>query len=201
MNVSIKIIVPGSFVTGRISPTKGEGLTKVKKRIPEIILQNGKRQEMAFTEALDAASDFDIVFKGANIINYSRNKATVFTGSPTGGTLGHILRRMKSDKFRLIVPVGLEKNSSTDLLQLVNKPQRKFRTIGKKIPKLRLVPGELFTEIEAIRQFADVEVTQIGSGGIAGAEGAVVLAIRGEEDEVHKALKIIKKVQGEPAFK
>lgn len=194
-------IVPGAFVTGRISPAKGKGLKNVKNRIPEIVIKNGEWKDIPFTEALDAANDFDIVFKGANIINYSQKKAAVFVGSPTGGTIGHILPRMKNNNLRLIVPVGLEKNNSADLSELANKLQQKLQNINNKVPELWVLPGDLFTEIEAIQQFANVEVTQIGSGGIAGAEGAVVLAIRGEEAEVNKALDIIKDVQGEPAFR
>ena len=196
-------IIPGAFVTGRITPEKGEGLGEVKNKISEIVLRNGKRVDVNFPEALDASNNFDIVFKGANLLNYSQRKAAVLIGSSTGGTLGQVLLRMKKDKnkIRLIIPVGLEKNSSYDLQALSEKLQFKPKNIDKKVPELWLLPGEIFTEIEAIKQFADVEVSQIGSGGIAGAEGAVSLLIRGEEAEVKKALKIIREIQGEPAFK
>jgi hypothetical protein len=194
-------IVPGAFVTGRISPEKGTGLEKVETRISEIVLRNGERLDIDFVEALDASNDLDIVLKGANLLNYSQRKAAVLIGSSTGGTLGQVLLRMKNDKIRLIIPVGLEKNSSYDLQVLSEKLQFKVKNIDKKVPELWLLPGEIFTEIEAIQQFADVEVSQIGSGGIAGAEGAVSLLIRGGEAEVNKALKIIGEIQGEPAFK
>ncbi|HKK81014.1 MAG TPA: hypothetical protein VJ909_02125 [Prolixibacteraceae bacterium] len=194
-------IVPGAFVTGRISPAKGKGLKVFRNKISEIVIENGKRKDVAFTKAMDAANNFDIVLKGANIINYSDKKAAVFVGSPTGGTIGHILPRLKNDRLRLIVPVGLEKNNSANLVDVSNKLHQQLQNINKKVPGLWLLPGDLFTEIEAIKQFADVDVFQIGAGGIAGAEGAVVLAIRGEENEVNKALKIIEEVHGEPAFK
>ena len=62
------------------------------------------------------------------------------------------------------------------------------------------MPGEIFTEIEAVQQFADVEVYPLASGGIAGAEGAVMLAVKGSPVEVEKALTAVEAVLGEPAF-
>jgi hypothetical protein len=49
-------------------------------------------------------------------------------------------------------------------------------------------------------QFADVEVYQLASGGIAGAEGAVTLAIKGMPDQVEKAMAAVVSVHGESPF-
>ena len=65
---------------------------------------------------------------------------------------------------------------------------------------LKVLPGEIFTEIEAVQQFADVEVYPLAAGGICGAEGAVSLAVKGDPVEVEKALTAVKAVQGEPGF-
>ena len=60
--------------------------------------------------------------------------------------------------------------------------------------------GTVFTEIEAILQFADVKVFPYGVGGISGREGGVSLVISGSETEVNKVLELVKTIQGERPF-
>ena len=69
-----------------------------------------------------------------------------------------------------------------------------------KIPSMFLLTGNIITEIEAIKTFAEVEVFQAGAGGIGGAEGSVRLVCRGKRCEVKKVLELVDSVQGEPAF-
>ena len=40
----------------------------------------------------------------------------------------------------------------------------------------------------------------VGSGGVAGSEGAVMLALEGEHDVVLKAFELIEDIKGEPQF-
>lgn len=69
------------------------------------------------------------------------------------------------------------------------------------VPKLHLYRnGMIFTEIEAIKQFADVKVFPYGVGGVSGREGGVSLVVAGTKDEVGKALELVKSVQGEKPF-
>ncbi len=44
-----------------------------------------------------------------------------------------------------------------------------------------MVLGKVVTEIQALALLAGVRTTHVGSGGVAGSEGAVVLSIEGEE--------------------
>ena len=43
-----------------------------------------------------------------------------------------------------------------------------------------------------------MKATHIGSGGVGGSEGAVVLSIEGEESKVEKAFELVKSIKGEP---
>jgi hypothetical protein len=45
---------------------------------------------------------------------------------------------------------------------------------------------------------AGVRAYHIGSGGVGGSEGAVVLTLEGEEAKVKKAFELAKSVKGEP---
>ncbi len=197
INVSL---APGEFVLGHILPEQsGIALDRSDPR-RELVLKNGVIQDIPFSDALEDANEGDIVFKGANIINHQMGQAGVLIGSPTGGTTGVIVPKIEKKNLRLIIPVGLEKESTQDIDRLGDVTRVPHSTIGRNMPYIWSIKGELFTELEAIRQFADVDVVHLASGGIGGAEGAVTLCIRGSRDEVEKALAVVRSIQGEPPY-
>jgi len=187
---------PGRFTNGRIAPANSPFNTAETDQITELYFHNGLYTNLSFDEALDKLRRGSVILKGANLINYDTKKAAVLVVNSDDGTMGKILPHIGDRGARLIIPVGLEKNSSSDIDALV----KKMNDPAQGIPRLLLLPGELFTEIEAIKQFAYVDVTQIASGGVGGAEGAVSLVIRGTQDNVEEAMRNIKKIQGEKAF-
>lgn len=193
-------LIHGAFLTGRIQPAGSSPLSPQGDRIGEFVIRNGVHEpETKFIEGLRAMQPGDIVFKGANLVNYEDRKAAVCIGHPTGGTMGMFLPFVEEKGVRLIIPVGLEKQTSQDLEELETKSRADHEN-GGKLPWMKVLPGEVFTEIEAIQQFADVEVYQLASGGIAGAEGGIMLALKGDPAEVEKAVAAVGAVQGEPAF-
>ncbi len=190
----------GEYVLGHILPEKGEVKLDRSKSRQELVIKDGVIKDIPYNEALDGMNEGDIVLKGASIINYKKGQAGVLIGHPTGGTTGVIVPKIRERNLRLIIPVGLEKESSQDIHLLNWYTKIPHEPAGKKMPFIWSIEGELFTEIEAIKQFANVDVLHIASGGIGGAEGAVTICIRGEQKEVEKALEIINSIQGEPAF-
>lgn len=193
-------LASGEYVFGHILPEEGDVELDRSNTRQELVLINGIIQDIPYSSALDGMNKGDIVVKGANIINYQNGQAGVLIGSPTGGTTGVIIPKIKDRGLRLIIPVGLEKESTQDINQLDSYSRVPHETIGRNMPKIWSIEGELFTELEAIKQFADVDPVHISSGGIGGAEGAVTICIRGKQDEVSKALEVIRSVQGEPPF-
>lgn len=189
----------GSFVTGRIYPSWKEDFAKGLKRHSEIVLIKGKVADIPYTDALTRMNANDIVFKGANMVNYAKRQAAVCVGAPDGGTVGKLRKYTDQGRGRWIVPVGLEKETTQDLFeiqQLVNgSTQRDKGTV-----RLNATQGNIYTEIEAIKEFADVDVFVTAKGGIDGAEGGVSLLICGNSQEVKKAKDIIEQISGEPAF-
>jgi hypothetical protein len=198
----VKLDLPhGNFLLGNIRPTKGAPKPDKSSVRTEIIIQDGKvLDDCTYIDGLSLLRGGDIVIKGANIINYKEKKAAVLIGNPTGGTAGKFLPYVENHGVKLIIPVGLEKDGSWDISLLSGMMEEKIEKYTKAAPRLWELPGELFTEIEAIKTFADVEVNQIGSGGIGGAEGGVFLSVTGSREEVARAMKIIKSVHGEPPF-
>lgn len=190
----------GAFLTGRIQPAGSPPLSPKGNMISEMVIRNGIYEpETKFLEGLRAMQPGDIVFKGANLVNYEDRKAAVCIGHPTGGTMGMFLPFVEEKGVRLIIPVGLEKQTSQNLDELEAK-SRADHDNGGKLPWMKVLPGEVFTEIEAIRQFADVDVYQLASGGISGAEGGIMLAVKGDPAEVEKAVAAVNAVHGEPPF-
>lgn len=189
----------GDYVLGHILPNDTRKLDRSNAR-SEIVLINGEEDASPYVLAMSRMKEGDIIFKGANVINYEKEQAGVFIGHPTGGTTGNIIPQINKKNLRLIIPVGLEKCSNQDIDQLNELTKLEKKSVNKKMPYIWSIKGELFTEIEAIKQFADVAVLHIASGGIGGAEGAVSLGIFGAEDEVKKALRVIESVKGEPVF-
>ena len=187
----------GLFTNGRITPKGSKYAITDDVQISEFYFHNGEIKNLPLDSALKIMQPNTIIFKGANIINYATKKAAVFIGSSEGGTSGMILPYVNNGKAKLIIPVGLEKNSSIDIDATVAIMQDNSNT---GIPRLFSLPGELFTEIEAIKTFANVEVLQIGAGGVGGAEGSVTLLIYGTEAQVDKAVITIETIQGEKPF-
>lgn len=190
----------GSFMTGNITPVSRGRIDAGMTKVPEIILVDGKVAEMPLEEALKKLRKDDIVFKGANLLNYEKKQAAVCIGSATGGTTASLRPYTGDDKARLVIPVGLEKEVWGDLEQY-----EKF--LGLNADRISPVPrvwvhrkGYIFTEIEALKVFGKVEAIPFAAGGIAGREGGISLAIYGDSVEVKKVLAVIDRIQGTEPF-
>lgn len=189
----------GSFVTGRIYPEYKEDFQKEMKRCSEIVLVKGQVVDMNYTDALARMESRDIVFKGANMLNYAKRQAAVCTGAPDGGTVVKLRRYTDKGQGRWICPVGLEKNTTQDLFE-IQKITNASSAERKNTVKLNVTEGNVYTEIEAVKEFADVDVFVTAKGGVDGAEGGVSLLVCGSKIEVQKVEAVAKLVRGEPDF-
>ena len=189
----------GSFVTGRIFPSSKEDFARGMKRQSEIVLMKGKPADISYADALARMNAKDIVFKGANMVNYAKRQAAVCVGAPDGGTVAKLRKYTDEGKGRWIVPVGLEKETTQDLFEIQKITNGDIQR-GKGTVRLNVTQGNIYTEIEAMKEFADVDVHVTAKGGVDGAEGGVSLLICGTKAEVEKAENIVKQLQGEPAF-
>ena len=189
----------GSFVTGRIYPGYKEDFQKGMKRHSEIVLVKGKMADMSYTDALAKMEPQDIVFKGANMLNYAKRQAAVCVGAPDGGTVAKLRRYTDNGRGRWICPVGLEKSTAQDLFE-IQKITNNSSAERKNTVKLNVTEGNVYTEIEAVKEFADVDVFVTAKGGVDGAEGGVSLLVCGSKVEVQKVEAVVRQVSGEPDF-
>ena len=136
----------------------------------------------------------DVVLKGGNAFDPYGGQAAVQIGHPQGGTVMAVIPAVIGRRVQLIVPIGLEKRVFDDIHTLskrVNDPE----TDG---PRLMPLPGEIFTELEAIHLLTGAEPILIAGGGIFGAEGSAWIGINGTKEQVTAAAELIKSLSGEP---
>jgi hypothetical protein len=184
------------YVTGHVRPTKGGAAGKVSASMPDLVLHRGEVLEGV--SAVEAAAEMgpgDCFLKGANAVSYGLGQAAVLVGHPTGGTMGACLGTLVARKVRLVCPAGLEKSVPVDLAEAAALVREAGAT-----PSLWVVPGELFTEVEAIEALSGADAVPVAAGGIGGAEGSVRLLVTGEGDAVARALETAESVSGEPPF-
>jgi hypothetical protein len=160
----------------------------------DVVIRGGEWQRgKTIYDVADDIEVGDVVLKGANAFDV-RGRAAVQIGHPQGGTILAALATVVGRRVRLIVPVGLEKRVLEDvdvLAQRCNAPDAKG-------PRLLPIPGEIFTELDAIKLMTGAEACLIAGGGVYGAEGASWLGISGTDEQVQAATELIKSVADEP---
>ncbi len=163
----------------------------------DVIIVNGIWQKgKTIFDVVDDLTEGDVILKGANALDLSRNQAAILIGHPKVGTTSAILQAVVGRRTRLILPVGLEKRVPGDLMELAAR----LNAPGASGHRLLPVPGKIFTEIDAIKHLTGAEAEMIAAGGIGGAEGSVWLAVSGDELQEVAAGKLLKAVAGEPRF-
>lgn len=175
--------------------TVAPGAKATKTDFPgDVVIRDGTWEPgKTIPEVADDLREGDIVLKGANAFDAHGHPA-VQIGHPKGGTVLAAVSAAIGRRVRLIVPVGLEKRVLEDvhvLAQRCNAP-------GSKGPRLFPFPGEVFTELDAIKLLTGAEACLIAAGGVCGAEGAAWLGITGTEEQIQAAASLIKSVSGEP---
>ena len=178
------------------------GITNVNPELPPCtwhVIRQGKVVENADSnvEILDFGPD-DVFFKGANAIDMEGN-AGIFSSSLKGGTIGMAWPILTPRGCHLIMPVGLEKLVPS-VIEAARHSGIYYFKYSTGLPA-KLVPvtvGKVVTEIQAFAILAGVRAYHLASGGVGGSEGAVVLALEGEDGRVKKALELVKSIKGEP---
>jgi len=183
-------MVCGGITTGNSGPPP----------CPHHVIKQGQIVEQADSkvEILNFGPE-DVFIKGANAID-SEGNAGIFASSQVSGTIGMAWPVVTARGSHLIMPVGLEKliPSVIEAARCTGIYAYKY-SMGLPAKLAPVVLGEVVTEIQALAVLAGVKATHVGSGGVGGSEGAVVLTIEGPDPAVEKAFGIVKSIKGEPA--
>ena len=187
-----------AYTTGLTLPKQPtQKIEKPSTAMHDIIIRQGKIH-MDGEAAVEAAGNMkpgDIIIKGANALNYTRKVAGCLVGHPAGGTVGSFWGPLFGLKFRLIIPVGLEKEISSDIIE-VSALTMEENTGCSLMP----MTGTIITEIEAIKILTGAGAVQIAAGGIRGAEGSVRLLVQGTPEEVNTAKELFTELEQEPPY-
>lgn len=169
---------------------------KVRKAdlMGDVIIRDGQWQKgKTIFDVTDDLQTGDIILKGANALD-GFGQSAVFVQHPQGGTILAALRAVIGGRARLIVPVSLEKRVFED----VNILAHQCLAPGAEGLRLMPIPGEAFTEIDAIKWMTGADTSLLAAGGIYGAEGALWLGISGSEEQTQAAADLIKSLSNEP---
>lgn len=163
----------------------------------DVVIVKGKWQQSK--TIFDVADDLklgDVILKGANAIDMSQRRAAILIGHPKGGTIAVALQAVIGRRVHLILPVGLEKRISGNLDEIASR----LNAPGASGPRLLPVPGDVFTEIDAITILSGASAELVASGGVCGAEGTIWLAISGGTSKETSVKEIISSLLNEPSF-
>jgi hypothetical protein len=182
---------PGSTVTS-------EGRLTDESKFPgDVVITRGAwRKGKTIVDVIDELKEGDVILKGANAVDLNRKQAAILIGHPKAGTIAVALQAVLGRRVKLIIPVGLEKRVSGDLCCLTEKVNQPGANGFRLFP----VPGQVFTEVEAVDLLTGATAEMIAAGGVCGAEGCYWLAIRGTKEQEDAAEKLLASVASEPAF-
>jgi hypothetical protein len=153
-------------------------------------------EDLTLDDVLKRMGAGDVFIKGANALDPQGN-AGIFLGSSIGGTAAKVVGIAMARGINTIIPVGLEKMIPTPINKAAAEAgsQRMDYSMGMPVGLLPLL-GTVVDEVKAIQILTGAEAIPIGAGGVGGAEGSVVLVIKGSESQVEKTLKIVNSVKG-----
>lgn len=179
-------------------PKKEDGRLPDESGFPgDVVIKDGVWQKgKTIFDVVGDLKEGDVILKGANAVDPEKRRAAILIAHPQAGTAGALLPAYFGRRVRLIIPVGLEKRICSDLDELaarINEP-------GAHGPRLLPVPGEIFTELDAITLLTGAKAQLVAAGGVAGAEGSIWLGVEGETIQENGALALMQSVSHEPAF-
>lgn len=180
------------------SPVTSSGRIKDETGFPgDVVIKDGvwKQGETIF-DVVDDLKEGDVILKGVNALNLPKGQAGIYIGDLCGGTTVASIKAVVGRRVRLILPGGLEKRVYGDLNDLA----RKLNAPGSHGPRLLPVAGEIITEIEAISLLTGASAELVAGGGVSGAEGAIWLAVDGNDEQIKSTKKLLNSIIREPNF-
>jgi hypothetical protein len=161
--------------------------------------KDGRLQERTtLGRILDQMTETDVYVKGSNALDPQGNVGVLYANpAGGGGTIGRVMAARRRQGFHLLLPIGIEKLIPIAISDAVKKAGFKKVDMVMGLPcGLIPVAGKKIDEVDALAILSGVEATPIAAGGLGGAEGAVVLAIHGTDEQVRKAYELCRSVKG-----
>jgi hypothetical protein len=166
------------------------------------IIKNGRLSiGEKVSELLKQVKPTDVFIKGVNAIDPQGNVGILIGDPLEGGPMGRIISFWRNNPFHLVFPVGLEKLIPVPVSEAAQEAkQTKYDyAMGLAAGLLPCPNGEnvsVITEIQAIKILSGSIAIPIASGGLGGAEGAITLVLKGNKEQVNKAIEFVEQSKG-----
>jgi hypothetical protein len=140
----------------------------------------------------------DVLIKGANAVDHTGLTGT-YASSLKCGTMGMSWPIITPRGGEFIIPVSLEKMVPCVMTAAQHTGVYHFKySMGLPAKLVPLPEAKAVTEIQALALLCGVTAYHVGSGGVAGSEGSVHLALEGDEDRIEQAMELVKSLGHEP---
>ena len=177
------------------------GTVIAEDQIGPWVMRDGKLVDISAPEALAQLEAKDVSIKGANAVDPDGNIG-VFAGDSAGGTVGGIWGTLTARGCHWIAPVSLERLIPSVIDAHFHAGNHLWDlTMGGAPGFMPVVTAKGVTEIQALEILTGVSAVHIASGGVAGSEGAVMLALEGDKETVMAAFELCESVKGEPPIR
>jgi hypothetical protein len=179
------------FIDGRFNVNKRLG------EMDEVIIRKGKEVKLNQLEIINSLTTGDVLIKGGNAID-PWGHVGVLMSSRQAGTVGRYYSIALARGVDIVIPVSLQKaiHSSIEDLARQMGTDRIDLSMGHACG-MHPITGRVVTEIDALEELFEVQVTQIASGGTGSGAGSVSLLITGQEKPVRGAFELVTSLSDE----
>jgi hypothetical protein len=159
---------------------------------------NGEKVDIPYPDFVKTMGRGDAIVKGANAVDASGTLG-ILLSNENGGAIGSFFGSASARGVPVISPVGLEKTvwSVAEAAQGWGQSTLDY-VMGIKVGYAVVTNALVVTEIQALAVLAGVKARIVGSGGIEGNEGSVILVIEGAPADFEKAIALVVSIKGEP---
>lgn len=189
-----KIIDKNRYTAGYIGDGKLNVLP-LEERLKSITIKKGEILELEPQEILPEMSCGDIFIKGGNAIDINGNVG-VLCAHRDGGTIGMAIGPVICRGIKLITPISLGKLVPS-VMEGVDEGgiDSCDLSMGLKVALFPVTTATVITEIESFRLLYGIEAVLIAKSGIKDMENALVFSLKGEPENIKKAIQDIEEIR------
>lgn len=166
------------------------------------VIKNGKLTlGEKVSKLLEQVKPTDVFIKGVNALDIHGNVGILIGDPKEGGPIGLIFSTWRKKLFHLVFPVGLEKLIPIPVGEAAREAKQTKYNYGMGLATglLPCPSGEMvnvITESDAIQMLSRATAVPIASGGLGGAEGAITMVVKGQEEQVKRAIEFVEQSKG-----
>ena len=153
---------------------------------------------ISLRELFEKMGTEDIYIKGVNTLDPKGTVGILIGSHVERGTIGRVISASRRKGFKLIFPVGLEKLIPVNIEDAAKEAikTKYYYSMGVNCGLLPCKEGMVVTETKAVEILCGAKAIPIAAGGLDGAEGAITMVIKGEKEQVTRAISYAEECKG-----